>query len=189
MRHIVYFLHCAEYTSHHYKLCLQCKSKSFQIVLQSEWLITHITGVWILSITLLPECFITHITGVQPLPKMYMLMHVQSSPVCEWFTTHITLYGCSPLCLHWCIFGWCSTLNDLQHTSQAYEHSPLCTCWCSFKITLLPEGLIIHITGIQVLCTTYTLLSLHNIHLTVSAQYYVAWVLYYTHHWVLDNPC
>ena len=33
--------------------------------------------------TLLPKCFIMHTTGVELLPKMYMMMYVQSSPVCE----------------------------------------------------------------------------------------------------------
>jgi len=76
---------------------------------------------------------------------------------------HISqVYGCSPLCLLWCIFRWHSTLNDLQHASQAYRHSPLYMCWCIFKIILLPEWLITHITGIQVLSTTDTLPSLHS---------------------------
>ena len=142
-----------------------------QILLDSEWLITHITGVWILSTmyvmmsaltTLLPKCFATHTTGVQLLPKMYMLMYIHSSPVCEWFTAHITSVWMFSTTSALCIFRWYSTLNDLQHTSQAYGHSPLCMCWCIFEITLLRERLITHVTGIQVLSTTCTSLSLHK---------------------------
>ena len=111
-----------------------------QILLDSERLITHITGVWICSTMYV-------MMSAQTTLYLYVLLRTSQvyrrSPRCtSWCMfrvvqsvndlLHISqVYGCSPLCMLWCTFRWRSTLNDLRRTSQAYGHSPLCLLWCT----------------------------------------------------------
>jgi len=81
-------------------------------------------------------------------------------------------------------------------------------CFMYLQMIQHPEWLTTHITGIWTFSTMYVLMyirdypaawktyytrhrntgTLHNMHFTLSAQNYAAWVLHYTCHWVLDNP-
>lgn len=124
------------YTLQNYECCLQHNSTCLQIMLQNEWLITHITHVPMVSITC--SCLfkwpcnlnnLLNTTRVWILSTMYTLMSVPTTLLPEWFITKITGVPLLP--------SMCALM---------YLHStPLC------------EWFTAHITDVQSLSTTIKL--------------------------------
>jgi hypothetical protein len=82
---------------------------------------SSVYGLMQLQIILQTERVITHFTGIRLVLTMYPLMLFQFSPYDKWATTHT--YGRSPICKALCLFGEPFYFNVFLQTPQKYRRS------------------------------------------------------------------
>ena len=149
------------------------------------------------QLVLSTECLTTHITGIWSLSTVYALMSYQKALITECLVRGITgIRSLTTMCLWAVRLLW--RLNALLHISQVQGRSPP---FMSCQIALSNECFTTHITGIRTLTTVYAFMSCQialstecltiNItgirtHTTVyafmSCQIAVDWMPYNTYH-------